>query len=172
MASFLLSGSSPLWTAALFQMNNAWVESYVTTDGESTSLGFTTRFLLLSDSCWFVDVGLSLWWQDGSVIYNCCWPVLTSAVETIAASVDLLITPLHEPSRKSRLQQYHCGCVRIRWRGNVFAEPLPRNGSTRYNIVTYTYIRCQGTARQTRSCKKNSWPTIGKGLFIARQWTC
>jgi hypothetical protein len=40
----------------------------------STHLGLTTRFLLLSDSCGFVDVGRSLWREDGSVVYNCCWP--------------------------------------------------------------------------------------------------
>jgi hypothetical protein len=34
--------------------------------GISTHLGLTTRFLLLSDSCWFVDVGRSLWREDES----------------------------------------------------------------------------------------------------------
>jgi hypothetical protein len=37
----------------------------------STHLGLTTRFLLLSDSCGFVDVGCSLWRENGSAIYNC-----------------------------------------------------------------------------------------------------
>jgi hypothetical protein len=32
-----------------------------------------TRFLLLSDSCEFVDVGHSLWRENGSAVYNCCW---------------------------------------------------------------------------------------------------
>jgi hypothetical protein len=40
----------------------------------SVHLGLTTRLLLLSDSCGFVDVGCSRWREDGSVIYNCCWP--------------------------------------------------------------------------------------------------
>jgi hypothetical protein len=40
---------------------------------QSTHLGLTTRFLLLSDSCGFVDVGRSLWRENGSVGYNCCW---------------------------------------------------------------------------------------------------
>jgi hypothetical protein len=31
-----------------------------------------TRFLLLSDSCGFVDVGRSLWRENGSAVYNCC----------------------------------------------------------------------------------------------------
>jgi hypothetical protein len=39
----------------------------------STLLGLATRFLLLSDSCGFVDVRHSLWRQDGSVAYNCSW---------------------------------------------------------------------------------------------------
>jgi hypothetical protein len=36
--------------------------------------GLTTRFLLLSDRCGFVDVERSLWRADESVVYNCCWP--------------------------------------------------------------------------------------------------
>jgi hypothetical protein len=39
----------------------------------STHLGLTTRFLLLSDSCGFVDLGRSLWWENRSVVYSCCW---------------------------------------------------------------------------------------------------
>jgi hypothetical protein len=37
----------------------------------STHLGPKTRFLLLSDSCGFVDVRHPLWRVDGSVVYNC-----------------------------------------------------------------------------------------------------
>jgi hypothetical protein len=37
-------------------------------------LGLTTRILLLPDSCGFVDVGRSLWREDGSVVYNYSWP--------------------------------------------------------------------------------------------------
>jgi hypothetical protein len=36
-------------------------------------LGLTTRFLLLSDCCVFVDVGRSVWRENGSPVYNCCW---------------------------------------------------------------------------------------------------
>jgi hypothetical protein len=36
--------------------------------------GLTTGFLLPSDNCGFVDVGRCLWREDGSVVYNCCWP--------------------------------------------------------------------------------------------------
>jgi hypothetical protein len=32
------------------------------------------QILLLSDSCGFVDMGRSLWREDGSVVHNCCWP--------------------------------------------------------------------------------------------------
>jgi hypothetical protein len=32
-----------------------------------------TRFLLLSDSCGYADVGHPLRQEDGSVVYNCCW---------------------------------------------------------------------------------------------------
>jgi hypothetical protein len=40
----------------------------------STHLGPKTRFLLLSEICVFVDVGHPLWREDGSVVYNYCWP--------------------------------------------------------------------------------------------------
>jgi hypothetical protein len=40
----------------------------------STHLWLTTRFLLPSHSCMFFHVGHSLWREDGSVVYNCCWP--------------------------------------------------------------------------------------------------
>jgi hypothetical protein len=39
----------------------------------STHLGFNIRFLLLSDSYEFVDVGRPLWREGGFVVYNCCW---------------------------------------------------------------------------------------------------
>jgi hypothetical protein len=40
----------------------------------SILLCFTTTCLLLSECCGFVDMGRSLWREDGSVVYNCCWP--------------------------------------------------------------------------------------------------
>jgi hypothetical protein len=39
----------------------------------STHLGPENRFLLLSDSCRFVDVGHPLWLEGGSVVYSCSW---------------------------------------------------------------------------------------------------
>jgi hypothetical protein len=41
--------------------------------GVKPHLGPKTRFLLLADSCRFDDVGLPLWREDVSVVYNCCW---------------------------------------------------------------------------------------------------
>jgi hypothetical protein len=51
-------------------------------------MGLTTRFSLLSDSCWLVEVGRSLWREDGSVVYNCCWP---SPAHSFWSPVELLI---------------------------------------------------------------------------------
>jgi hypothetical protein len=50
-------------------------------------------------------------------------------------SIVLFITPLYGPNRKHHFQQYLYFCLRIRYRGNVFTEPLPRNGYTRYIIL-------------------------------------
>jgi hypothetical protein len=36
--------------------------------------GAQDTFLLLSDSCRFIDVGRLLWREDGSVVYSWCWP--------------------------------------------------------------------------------------------------
>jgi hypothetical protein len=41
--------------------------------GKSTHLRLTTRFILHSDSCGFVEVGRFLWREDGSVVYSSCW---------------------------------------------------------------------------------------------------
>jgi hypothetical protein len=70
------------WTTSVRRITpTSESECYVTTDGQSASLswnqaliwGLNTTLVLLSDSCGFVDVGRSLWREDGSVICNCCW---------------------------------------------------------------------------------------------------
>jgi hypothetical protein len=63
----------------------------------STHLGLTTRFLLLSGSCGFVDVGRSLWREDGSVVYNCCWtsPVILGS-ESRGSSDHILLPQIRE----------------------------------------------------------------------------
>jgi hypothetical protein len=53
----------------------------VTTDGQSASLswcqapsGAQDQIFVTVDSCGFVDVECPFWREDGSVVYNCCWP--------------------------------------------------------------------------------------------------
>jgi hypothetical protein len=48
------------------------------------------------------------------------------------------ITTLHGTSRKRRFQQKLYCCVPIRSRGNVFTDPLPRNGL--HNTVVYSPV--------------------------------
>jgi hypothetical protein len=67
-------------------------------------------------------------------------PRLQKGVWTILALTVLLITLLYGSSRKYRLQQYLYSCTRIRCRGKVFTELLPRNGSTRYTENTSTVL--------------------------------
>jgi hypothetical protein len=45
----------------------------------STRLKPKPRFLLLSHSCEFVDLGRPLWREDGPVVYNCCCPSPTQS---------------------------------------------------------------------------------------------
>jgi hypothetical protein len=40
----------------------------------STHLGPKTRFLIMPESCGFVDMERPLWREDGCVVYNFCWP--------------------------------------------------------------------------------------------------
>jgi hypothetical protein len=89
----------------------------------SIHLGLTTRFLLLSDSSVFLNVGLSLWREDGSAVYNCCWSspahslfyCLRIEISLFVASYDTqgysggirnrlhtVITSRHGPHRKHR----------------------------------------------------------------------
>jgi hypothetical protein len=42
--------------------------------GVKTLLWSKTRFLFPSCNFGFFDFGHSLWREDGSVVYNCCWP--------------------------------------------------------------------------------------------------
>jgi hypothetical protein len=36
--------------------------------------GAYDQIFITVSSCGFVDMGHSLWWEDGSVVYNCFWP--------------------------------------------------------------------------------------------------
>jgi hypothetical protein len=51
-------------------------ESYVTTDGKSASLSWNTAPIwgLQTVAGLLMWGALSLWREDGSVVYNCCWP--------------------------------------------------------------------------------------------------
>jgi hypothetical protein len=94
---------------------------------QSTHLGLTTKFLLLSDSCRFVDMGCCLWREDGSVVYSCCWSL-----------------PAHSFSgpRPVGHRKQTCYCYR-----GVFASPLHSNsrstdhhGKCRSSIVMCMYV--------------------------------
>jgi hypothetical protein len=88
----LLTNSSPVRSNPLFALNDislpteSWTQVKVNVKvmlrptvsrpvglGIKHPTGAYGQVLLLSDSCWFVDVGRSLWREDGSVVYNCSW---------------------------------------------------------------------------------------------------
>jgi hypothetical protein len=58
--------------------------------GTKHHLGLMTRFLLLSDSCGFLDVGHSRWWEGRSAVCNCFWPL--PVMNTHATTEELLGT--------------------------------------------------------------------------------
>jgi hypothetical protein len=77
------------------------------------------------------------------------------------ASVVLLITNLHRPSRKHRFQQYPYSCMRIRCRGNVFTKPLPRNDSTRYSTFMNTQAIEDWSGTVQLPCSKLTYQSFG-----------
>jgi hypothetical protein len=67
MAIPLLPGSSPLWTAAPFQLNCSWVWVYITTDGLSASLSCS------NDRLSFLRTQLHAVSQLYVLLYFCSW---------------------------------------------------------------------------------------------------
>jgi hypothetical protein len=63
---------SNCWTSTNFKVKvtSRQTDSRLVSLAVKPHLGSTTRFLLLSDSYSFVDVGRTLWREDGSVIYR------------------------------------------------------------------------------------------------------
>jgi hypothetical protein len=61
-----------------------------------------TRSWLLSDSCEFVDAGRSLWWEDGSVVCNCCWPLPAQSFSRPYFAVSDLRLPFSSPPATRR----------------------------------------------------------------------
>jgi hypothetical protein len=68
---------------AIFHRELNWTclsRSHVTMDVQSDSLSWNKAHIwglrpdfYYSGSCWFVDARRSLWREDRSVFYNCCW---------------------------------------------------------------------------------------------------
>jgi hypothetical protein len=65
----LRSSLSWVWVSELYY-DRRWVGQSVLVC--SPPLGLMTRFLLLSGTSRFVDMGRPVWREDGSVFYNCC----------------------------------------------------------------------------------------------------
>jgi hypothetical protein len=78
---------------------------------------------------------------------------------TLLASVVLFITPMHGPSRKHRFQQYFYCSMRIRYRGNVFTEPLPTNGMIRHFRATNASTQ-DIRHRKMLTCQSWLYPTV------------
>jgi hypothetical protein len=92
-------------------------------------------YLLLFDSYGLVFVGRPLWREDGSVCCMCCWPLPAQLLHS------LFFISTHRHHGKHHL---YC-CSRHCLRGNVFTEPLLRNGL--HNSVL---IRLLGAAYVTK----------------------
>jgi hypothetical protein len=69
----------------------------------------------------------------------------------------LLITHLHGPSTKHRLQQYLCYYMRIRCLRNVFTEPFANNGCfSGFKVLALSkYATICSTHKRTKKNKQN-----------------
>jgi hypothetical protein len=140
-------------------------ESYVTTDGQSASLSWNKAPIwgLRPDLYYYQTVavfyvGRSLWQEDGSVVYNCCWPSPAlsfsgsrpvgylsfasryidwdriSRKTRITCQEYVLIGPLPSTGHdEDRIESTYFSssfycCVRV-------FRSLPRNGSTSHNTL-------------------------------------
>jgi hypothetical protein len=139
-----------------------------------------TRFLLLSDSCGFVDMGHPLWREDGSVFYNVQYTIYFTVSDHWNHSHSRIL--LYPPARTThRKQPLYC-CVRVCWgshviatqpvhwrvdscltwktllllRGacvNVFTEPLPSNALRKYVTVCHGVAHSQSQTRESPPCQ-------------------
>jgi hypothetical protein len=89
-----------------------------------------TRFLLKSGCCGFVDVGCSLWREDGSVVYSCCWFLparLFCGSESLGTCDHILLSQVRDfPFR--RLPQL----AGLRWR---YSAPPPHGPDERHSFL-------------------------------------
>jgi hypothetical protein len=87
---------------------------------------------------WGVTIRRGLDWLIGLPTYihlSALLPTINWTTNLVAPVV-FKITPWHRPHRKHRFRQYLYCCMRIRWCGNVFIDPLPKNGL--HNTVVYS----------------------------------
>jgi hypothetical protein len=103
----------------------------------STHLWLTMGFLLLSDNEGFVDVGRSLWRENGSAIYNCCraWPAQSYSSPSPAGLVTIfyclrLETPPAWKARSLSLYPPDTGfafrrLLRLTWLRWRYSNPPP-----------------------------------------------
>jgi hypothetical protein len=97
----------------------------------SIHLGPKTRFLLLSDSYGFVDVGRHLWQEDGSVVYNYCWASPAQSVSG-KSPAGLMLSKIRDFSKlegqvpRSRVTQLYwlCQSQRVTVRLAVYRQSV------------------------------------------------
>jgi hypothetical protein len=138
----------------------------------STHLGLTTKFVLLSYSCGFVDVGSSLWRDNRSAVYNCCWysPAQSFFGPSPAGFVTIFYCPRFEtpPNWGARSPylyppgrgwtSYTRGTAfpfrRLLWLAGLrwkYSNPPP-GGLTPSLGIRLTYINAARTTRHRKTC--------------------
>jgi hypothetical protein len=123
----------------------------------STHLGLKTRFLFLSDSCGFVNVGRPLWREDGSVFYNVKYVYILQVIIRIPGRTNLLLSlKRHRLHSKWCIQLVFYCCVYIPCRGNI----LPSRFIAR--IGGFLPSRCLATTGRQRRRHADWWEEFMK----------
>jgi hypothetical protein len=130
--------------------------------GIKNLFGLTTRFLLLSDSCGFVDVGRSLWREDGSVVYNCCW---SSPAQAFPGPSPWDSWPYFTVSDSRLPFRRHLRLAGIRWR---YSTPPPHGAA---DCWSWSYVKTDGQAASPSLASSTHLGLDTRFLFLSdRCW--
>jgi hypothetical protein len=94
----------------------------------STHLGLTTKFLSSSNCCGFIDVGRSLWRENGCAVYSCCWS--SPGQSFLGLSPAELVTIFYTVPRERERERVTLRLAVYRQSVHLGAEPLETHGQT------------------------------------------
>jgi hypothetical protein len=131
-------------------------------------VGLATRFLLLSDSWGLVDMGRSLWQDNGSAIYNCCWS--SPAHSFFSPSPTGLVTIFYclkfETPQTWRARSPYLYPPQIGWLSYTSRHWVPVSSPFQYIYTPWVPFRIRPPSDRIGNVSYNSSSIVAR-LFIA-----